>query len=220
MPSNGIIFFLRIPEGQTGNKHRSACLHTHPPEYHPTTHPSIHAPSTHPSTCLPIHPVTIHPSIHPSITSSSIHLPFQLTKYLPSIYPPTIHPSTHPLKHQTCGKHLWRLVLLFWFNRESAWPNTKGPCLQLVFDQPIKMPVANNWAKEHGTGPVGCKGKGAKRNREKSPWLGEVGWDTGSAGDKANQPCEISGKWPLATGGSKEFPGRFMHVICQQHKAI
>ena len=23
--------------------------------------------------------------------------------------------------------------------------------------------------------------------------------DVGAAGDKANQPCEISGKWPLAT---------------------
>lgn len=82
MPSNGIIFCLRIPEGQAGSKHRLTCLpinlFIHPPEYHPPTHPSIHAPFTYPSTCLSIHLITIHPSVHssnhPSIPSSSIYL--------------------------------------------------------------------------------------------------------------------------------------------------
>ena len=32
-----------------------------------------------------------------------------------------------------------------------------------------------------------------------SPGLGEEEWDSVAAGDKANQPCEFSGKWPLAT---------------------
>ena len=30
----------------------------------------------------------------------------------------------------------------------------EGPCPQLVFDQPIKMPVANGWAKEDAVGPL------------------------------------------------------------------
>ena len=32
------------------------------------------------------------------------------------------------------------------FNQECACPNAKGPCLQLVFDQSIKMQTANSWA--------------------------------------------------------------------------
>ena len=35
--------------------------------------------------------------------------------------------------------------------------------------------------------------------RHRTPGLGEEGWDEGAAGDKANQPCKILGRWPLAT---------------------
>jgi hypothetical protein len=33
-----------------------------------------------------------------------------------------------------------------------VFPNIEGPCPQLVFDQSIKMPAANGWAKGDGVG--------------------------------------------------------------------
>lgn len=38
-----------------------------------------------------------------------------------------------------------------------------------------------------------------QRATEEPPGLQEEGWDTGAAGDKVNQPCEILDKWPLVT---------------------
>lgn len=46
-------------------------------------------------------------------------------------------------KHHFVGTY-WRLVLMLGFNWESAYPNAKGPSPKLVFDQSIKMPVAND----------------------------------------------------------------------------
>lgn len=47
----------------------------------------------------------------------------------------------------------------------------------------------------HRVGLLVLQGEDEERNRG----LGEEGWDTGAAEEKANQPCENSGEWPLAT---------------------
>lgn len=64
---------------------------------HPSSHLSMHCPSTY---LLTIHPSTIHPiSIHPPTINPATHHPpiYHLSTYHQSIHPPTIHPSTyHP----------------------------------------------------------------------------------------------------------------------------
>ena len=57
------------------------------------------------------------------------------------------------------------------------------------------MPVANVWAKGDGPGPLEfCRLQQSGEEREKLPRSGGIWMDVGAAGDKANQPCEISGK--------------------------
>ena len=42
-------------------------------------------------------------------------------------------------------------------------PNSEGPCPQLVFDQSIKMPVANGWAKGDRAGLLDFHGLESRR---------------------------------------------------------
>ena len=53
------------------------------------------------------------------------------------------------------------------------------------------MPAAKGWAKGDGVEPLELLGLGCERGGERriARWM-----DTGAAGDKANQPCEILGK--------------------------
>jgi hypothetical protein len=49
------------------------------------------------------------------------------------------------------------------FNQEPLCPNADGPCPQLFFDQSIKMPEANGWAKAvAGAGGGALKFSGAR----------------------------------------------------------
>ena len=46
-------------------------------------------------------------------------------------------------------------------------PNAEDPCLQLFFDQSIKMPVANDCAKRDGAGPLDlCGLENGREGRE------------------------------------------------------
>lgn len=51
----------------------------------------------------------------------------------------------------------------------------------------------------HGMGQLELCDLGQKRNWRDSRWPWAEEWNTVVAGDKAKQPSEISGKWPLAT---------------------
>jgi hypothetical protein len=62
------------------------------------------------------------------------------------------------------GNYCWGLILMLWFNRESACPNAESPCPQLVFHQSINMPAANGYGKGDGVGPLDL---GRLRHRRK-----------------------------------------------------
>lgn len=68
--------------------------------------------------------------------------------------------------------------------------NTEGPVSQLVLDRSLKMPVANDWAKEVGLS--------SSRSR-----LGDTGGGKGichsSDGDRATSHMRSRVEWPLAT---------------------
>lgn len=82
---------------------------------------------------------------------------------------------------------------MLWFNQESEWPDPKGSCPQLIFDQSVKIPGTNGWAKGDRAGPWELPGE----EMEKSLWSSEIWMDLGAEGDKANQPFKMLGKWPL-----------------------
>lgn len=94
----------------------------------------------------------------------------------------------------------WRLVLMLWFNQDSAWPShALGPCPHWVFDWPIKMPLANGWARGRTLRVVrlGCRKKWSRITR-----IGAWGRQKRrTAGERACEPCENSkfGWWSLAT---------------------
>jgi hypothetical protein len=65
-------------------------------------------------------------------------------------------------------------------------------------DQSIKMPAANGWTWGRTLRGVWVKTQKRMRQNCHDMWK-KNGMDVGAAGDRANQPCEISSKWPLAT---------------------
>ena len=56
---------------------------------------------------------------------------------------------------------------MFCFNWESVCHNAEDLCPQLAFDQSIKMPAANNWAKGDGVVPLDLCGLGHRREEER-----------------------------------------------------
>lgn len=75
---------------------------------------------------------------------------------------------------------------------------TTGPCPQLVFDQSVKsQQPMSGWEERGGTSRL------MQARREEGAWgdlpcFRERQKGCRSLGEKANQPCDISGKWPLA----------------------
>ena len=56
-------------------------------------------------------------------------------------------------------------------------PNAKGPCPQLAFSRPIKMPVANGWAKGDGEELLELCGLGHREETEEPHDAGRNGSD-------------------------------------------
>ena len=90
-------------------------------------------------------------------------------------------------------------------NTLNWFSSLNGICLSLIGFWSINKDASGQWLdRERWAGTLGCR-----REEETQDHHGEVGLgsrggsgqmkDIRPAGDKSNQPCEISGKWPLAT---------------------
>lgn len=68
---------------------------------------------------------------------------------------------------------------MLWINWEPACPDTKDPCPEFVFDWPIKMPAANDWAKGGRVEPLelhrlGPKGEEKENHHNLEQWQGNA----------------------------------------------
>jgi hypothetical protein len=112
-----------------------------------------------------------------------------------------------------CSKHLleednvdysitwwWGLVLMLWFNWESACPNAEGPCSLFVFDWTVKMLATNAWAKRDRMVLYIWAGYELEKRRQRIAVTQERRMRPRSCG-RESQPAMwefgVGGHWPL-----------------------
>jgi hypothetical protein len=69
----------------------------------------------------------------------------------------------------------------------------------LIFDQSIKTPRADGWAKGDRVGPLElCRIETREKKEDRHD---EVGNRFRATGERAKEPCKNSGGWPLSQMG-------------------